>query len=72
MLYYIATVGENDVGSINVSGGSTGQHSISSRSRHEYIIKIVAVSPQLPSTVVEETTINGVFWGWCHDIVIDH
>ena len=62
MIYYDATVGD-DVGNEIVSGGSTAQHSISIKSRHEYIIKIVALSSQLPSIAVEATTIKGVFWG---------
>lgn len=58
IVYYEATVGDTDRGSI-VIGASTTQQSIAGRASDDYSVRIVALSLQLPSTVAETTTIRG-------------
>ena len=60
-IYYEATVGAADTGSVSVSGASVSQYTITGRTSDDYAIGIVALSANLPSTVTELTTIRGEF-----------
>ena len=53
IIYYEATFGAADAGSATVSGASTSEHTITGRTRDTYTVRIVALSTQLPSTVIE-------------------
>lgn len=68
MIYYEATAGVFDVGSVTVSGGSTSQYRITvhdlvshvfAAGVAEYTVKIVTLSAELPSTMAETTSIRG-------------
>ena len=62
IIYYEATSGGADTGSVTVSGASTSEHTITGRARYAYTVRIVALSDQIPSncsTVVE--TIHGEY-----------
>ena len=52
VIYYQATDGGTDSGSVTVTGDNPGQEVIPGRSRHIYAITIVATSDHLPSTVI--------------------
>ena len=58
-IYYEATVGAADTGSVSVSGASVSQHSIAGRTSDEYTIRIVALSAHLSSTVEQTATRRG-------------
>ena len=59
MIYFEATDGGTDSGSVTVTGGSTAQEVITGRNRDSYDITIVATSDHLPSTVVIVGTTMG-------------
>ena len=59
VIYYdAATSGGADVGNVTVSDASTN---ITGRVCDAYTVRIMALSDQLPSTVVEVTAENGVY-----------
>ena len=53
IIYYEATIGAADAGSATVSGASTSEHTFTNRNSGAYTVRIVALSTQLPSTVIE-------------------
>ena len=59
IIYYEATIGAADTGSVIVNGTSTSEHTISGRASGAYTVRIVALSDQLPSTVTETNTTSG-------------
>ena len=53
IIYYEATSGGADTGSATVNGASTSEHTFTNRNSGAYTVRIVALSTQLPSTVIE-------------------
>ena len=56
VIYYEATSGGVDTDSVTVSGASTSEHTITGRTSGTYTVRIVTLSNQLPSAVIETTT----------------
>ena len=59
IIYYEATSGGADTGSVTVGGASTSEHTISGRASSAYTVRIMALSSQLPSNVTETNTTSG-------------
>ena len=61
MIYYEHTSGGTDTGSVTVGGASISELTITGRTSDAYIVRIVALSDQIPSTVA--TTTSSEFTG---------
>ena len=59
IIYYEATSGGVDMGSVTVGGASISEHTITGRTSDAYNVRIVALSIQLPSMEAETITISG-------------
>ena len=59
IIYYSAIVGEADTGIMEVTNSSISHQEIPGRDKEVYTVRIVALSNQLPSIVVEQSTETG-------------